>query len=97
MPLYCSKPSVIFFQHIERVICHEKCQDLINADCLQRAAERTSRKDGLQEQTQRIISVMSNSMKKRIESNPAVFELLQKNFEISDLDHKRALDAAKQV
>ena len=58
-----------------RVICHEKCRDLINADCLQRAAERTSRKDGLQEQTQRIITVMSSSMKNRIETNPKVLFL----------------------
>lgn len=36
-------------------------------------------------------------MKKRIDSNPEVFELLRKIFEINDLDHKRALDAAKQV
>ena len=79
-----------------RVICHEKCQDLINADCLQRAAERTSRKDGLQEQTQRIISVMSSSMKNRIESNPAVFDVLRNIFEIGDADHKRALNAARQ-
>lgn len=79
-----------------RVICHEKCKDLINADCLQRAAERTSKKDALVEQTQRIITVMNNIMKTRIDSNPEVFEILRQTFQISEEDHKRALNGARQ-
>ena len=79
-----------------RVICHEKCKDLINADCLQRAAERTSKKDALVEQTQRIITVMNNIMKTRIESNPEVFEILRRTFDISPDDHIRALNGARQ-
>ena len=35
-------------------------------------------------------------MKNRIETNPAVFDVLRNIFEISDSDHKRALNAARQ-
>jgi protein unc-13 len=79
-----------------RLICHEKCQDLINADCLQRAAERSSKKESLGEQTQRIISVMNKSMESRVESSPAVFDILRQVFGIDDKDHVRALNAARQ-
>ena len=79
-----------------RLICHEKCQDLINADCLQRAAERSSKKESLGEQTQRIISVMNKSMENRVESSPAVFDILRQVFGVNDEDHGRALNAARQ-
>lgn len=79
-----------------RLICHEKCQDLINADCLQRAAERSSKKESLGEQTQRIISVMNKSMEARVESSPEVFNILRQVFAINEDDHRRSLNAARQ-
>ena len=39
---------------------------------------------------------MNNIMKTRIESNPAVFEILRQTFQIDGEDHKRALNGARQ-
>lgn len=77
------------------VKCHEKCKDLLNADCLQRAAEKSS-KQGAEEKANMIVQAIKERMKEREKEKPEIFEMIRSVFIVEERAHQGHMKAAVQ-
>uniref|UniRef100_A0A7E4UU22 C2 domain-containing protein n=1 Tax=Panagrellus redivivus TaxID=6233 RepID=A0A7E4UU22_PANRE len=72
---------------------HEKCRELLSADCLQRAAEKSS-KHGEGDRAQNLIAVIRDRMKIQERNKPEIFETIRTVF---GMDMKTQTEMLKQV
>ncbi|KHN77628.1 Phorbol ester/diacylglycerol-binding protein unc-13 [Toxocara canis] len=72
---------------------HDKCRELLSADCLQRAAEKSS-KHGEGDRAQNLIAVIRDRMKIQERNKPEIFETIRTIFNI---DEKTQQETLKQV
>lgn len=78
------------------VKCHERCKDLLNADCLQRAAKKSA-KHGTADKTQSIIVSMKNRMENRASERPEIFQQISEVFHMMPKTHAGHMMAIKNL
>jgi protein unc-13 A/B/C len=77
------------------VKCHEKCKDLLNADCLQRRAQKSS-KSGGEERAKSVIEAMREKMEAREESKRDVFNLIRELVNMNQNTHEDNMKSVRQ-
>jgi len=78
------------------VKCHVKCKDLLNADCLQRAVEKSS-KHGSDEKSRMILKDIQKKMETRVFEKEDVFAMIRNVFGIENSkDHENFMNEAKK-
>lgn len=76
------------------VKCHRKCQELLNADCLQTAMEKSSKSGSSKGDS--VINAINDRIEKRQQSKSELFEQIREVFKVSPRVHKQHLQLAKQ-
>uniref|UniRef100_A0A1I8HVR6 Phorbol-ester/DAG-type domain-containing protein n=1 Tax=Macrostomum lignano TaxID=282301 RepID=A0A1I8HVR6_9PLAT len=74
---------------------HEKCKDLINADCLQRAAAKSSRQ-GAEDRLATMKQAMRERMLLREQQHSEVFVLVRQVFGVDEQAHKEQVKIVQQ-
>ncbi|CAF0782212.1 unnamed protein product [Didymodactylos carnosus] len=77
------------------VKCHEKCKDLLNADCLQRRAQKNV-KHGAEDKAKNLMEAMHEKMTVRERTKPAIFKTIRDVFNVDEKSHVGHMKAVKQ-
>ncbi|TKR62610.1 hypothetical protein L596_026541 [Steinernema carpocapsae] len=73
---------------------HDKCRELLSADCLQRAAEK-SNKHGEGDRAQNLIAVIRDRMKIQERNKPEIFDTIRKIFDVDERTQTETLKGVK--
>jgi len=77
------------------VKCHEKCKDLLNADCLQRRAQKNA-KHGADDKAKNLMEAMHEKMTLRETTRPLLFKTIRDVFNVDEKSHVGHMKAVKQ-
>ncbi|KAF1768292.1 hypothetical protein GCK72_000104 [Caenorhabditis remanei] len=73
---------------------HDKCRELLSADCLQRAAEKSS-KHGEADRTQSYQNVIRDRMIIQEQNKPEIFDMIRNIFDVQESVQKDTLKSVK--
>ncbi|UJR24813.1 hypothetical protein I4U23_006188 [Adineta vaga] len=77
------------------VKCHEKCKELLNADCLQRRAQKNA-KHGADDKARNLMEAMHEKMTLRETTRPYLFKTIRDVFNVDEKSHVGHMKAVKQ-
>lgn len=77
-----------------QVKVHDKCRELLSADCLQRAAEKST-KHGEADRTQSLVNVIRDRMKIQEQNKPEIFDMIRQVFDVEESVQKETLKTVK--